>query len=61
MSKKTLGNKNVYGEEAIFKGTMRINFPELKKSNISQLNSDWKGRINENKSKPNHIEVKLRA
>lgn len=40
MSKKTpLGNKNVYGEEAIFKGTMRINFPELKKSNISQLNS----------------------
>ena len=31
--------KNIYGEEAIFKGTMRINFPELKKSNISQLNS----------------------
>lgn len=39
MSKKNpLRNKNKYGEEAIFKGTMRINFPELKKSNISQLN-----------------------
>ena len=39
MSKKNpLRNKNIYGEEAIFKGTMRINFPELKKSNISQLN-----------------------
>ena len=40
MSKKNpLRTKNIYGEEAIFKGTMRINFPELKKSNISQLNS----------------------
>ena len=40
MSKKNpLRNKNIYGEEEIFKGTMRINFPELKKSNISQLNS----------------------
>jgi len=37
--KNPLRNKNIYGEEAIFKGTMRINFPELKKSNISQLNS----------------------
>lgn len=39
ISKKTpLRNQNKYGEEEIFKGTMRINFPELKKSNISQLN-----------------------
>lgn len=39
MSKKNpLRNKNKYVEEAIFKGTMRINFPELNKSNISQLN-----------------------
>ena len=39
MSKKNpLRNNKKYGEEALFKGTMRINFPELKKSNISQLN-----------------------
>ena len=35
--KNALRNKNIDREEAIFKGIIRINFPELKKSNISQL------------------------